>query len=121
MARFITAAAGTAANTDPVLNPSIIIYNPDPIFQMNTSLNTIYVWADNWGGASVQLFVSPQLALSPTPPVWFPVNDINNASVILTANGYATVKLRWAAFKVVVTGATATTANLNASLLYPPS
>lgn len=122
MARLITSAAGTAANTDPVLNPSVIIYNPDPVFQMNTSLNTLYVWADTWGGASVQLFVSPQLSLSPTTPVWFPLRDkFTNSNIILTANDYATFQIRWAALKVIVTGATSTTANLNASILYPPS
>lgn len=107
MSLLINNASGTAANTG---GNGLILPNRDPVFVQNNLLTTLYFWATTWGGAAVQLYISPQLRNSILPPVWFPYNPL------VTENGFFTFQHRWGQMKVEVSGATANTAGLYVSL-----
>jgi hypothetical protein len=108
MAMLITGASGLAANTG---GTATAVANKDPVFVANNLLMTVYVWADNWGDAQVQLYFCPQVRGTPWSPVWFPV-----PSGLFTANSFGSFQHRWGQIKAEVTGATDTTSNLTAVL-----
>jgi len=103
MALLINNTSGIAANDNTVNLP---VYNPDPVFVEQNLLTTIYVWAANWGGAQVQIFISPQCQNSSIAPVWYPVGNP------MSANGFFTFQHRWGQIQAVVTNATANTSGL---------
>ena len=107
MTLLVNNAAGVTANDNTTNLP---VPNKDPVFVANNLLTTVYAWAENWGGASIQLYVCPQRLNAPFQPVWFPVG------AALTQNGFYSFQHRWGQIKAVVTGATADTAGLFSSL-----
>ena len=85
--------------------------NPDAMFVGRQLLNTVYCWADVWGGAGIQIYVAPLRLNSPiAPTVWFPVG------ALITANGMFSFQHRWHQMKAEISGAGAGTANLYCKL-----
>jgi len=103
---LIPPSSGSVINTTTPL----IIYNRDPVFVANNLLTTVYVWATDWSGATVQIQIAPQVRNSQYAPVWFSVGSA------LSANGFFTFQHRWGQMQAVVTNATGDTDNLTAVL-----
>ena len=107
MTLLVNNAAGVAANNDDANDLPYV--NPDPVFVARNLLTTVYAWAQTWGGAQIQLYMSPNRPNAPYPATWFPVG------APITANGFVTFQHRWAQLKAVVTNASASTAGLYCS------
>lgn len=111
MALLTADVSGTAANTN---GAAPAIPNKDPVFVENNLLNTVYAWVDTtggaWGGAQIQLYISPQIKGMPWSTVWFPVGEP------ITENGYFSFQHRWGQIKAEVVNATSATAGLNCVL-----
>ena len=113
MTLLVRNKSDTTANT---AGEALPLYNRDPVFTANNLLTTISAWVDPtstptgaWGGASVQLYISPQLK-GPWPTIWFPVGNP------ITTNGYFSFQERWGQIKAEISGASSNTASLYVSI-----
>jgi len=116
--------SGTTADTDPVVNLAPVEYNRDPVDVEHSLLTTIYAWGSVWGGASLQISISPTVSAPQPPgpwnvnhpqvaPTWFPVGDP------ITENGYFSFQHRWGSIKAEISNATTATAGIHCLLFDP--
>ncbi len=107
---LVNNASGTAANITNTPKPNRFLGNP-----ASWATTTIYAWAANWAGASVQLQVSPTQDIPGWTPKWFNIGD----PIIADTNPNISFPGAWAQIQAVVTGATSDTSGLNVSVVSP--
>jgi hypothetical protein len=103
MPRLVNNTSGVAANTS---GEAIGSQNPHPMSVDRALLTTIYTWATTWGGAQVQLYISPQPVHSQSPIQWFPLGGP------ISANSVIDFSTRWMQIKAEVVNASSTTVGL---------